>query len=204
MAKSSFKEVLMMDKDSALMEKGRAIQALEPQKAWPFKTGNLIVAFNSGLVGLVSNSFFRRMLMVRHGLVLSSLPMAAIPGITVTLMFPTFITTPILLGDINCPLCASLRAGLMGLTIGAAYPFLMAAPLNASLAVRAKTMEIPQLTKNTSFQTVMDFWMRKMRYFKGQFITMAIFQMISFAYVADRQFQIARTELNMRHPSGST
>ncbi|XP_071477305.1 transmembrane protein 126A-like [Diadema antillarum] len=204
MAKSSFKEVLMVDKDSALMEKGRAIQALEPQKAWPFKTGNIIVAFNSGLVGLVSNSFFRRMLMVRHGLVLSSLPMAAIPGITVTLMYPTFITTPILLGDINCPLCASLRAGLMGLTIGAVYPFLMAAPLNASLAMRAKTMEIPQLTKNTSFQTVMDFWTRKMRYFKGQFITMAIFQMISFAYVADRQFQIARTELNVQHPSGST
>ena len=85
---------------------------------WPFLTGNPLVAFNTGLVGLVSNSFFRRMLMVRQGLILSSLPMAVVPGITITLLYPTLISFPILTGDLNCPLCASMRGGLMGFTLG--------------------------------------------------------------------------------------
>lgn len=184
----------------ALQEQGAAIRALGSQKAWPFLTGNPLVAFNTGLVGLVSNSFFRRMLMVRHGLILTSLPMAAIPGITVTLLYPALISAPILMGDIQCPLCASLRAGVMGLTIGALYPFLMAIPLNSSLAVRYDTLKIPSFPKDkSSFDKALQFWQRKIRYFKGQFISVAIFQTFMFAFVADRQFKLAHSELDVQY-----
>ena len=46
---------------------------------WPFPIGNPLVVFNIGLVGLV------------QGLILSSLPMAVVPGITITitLLYPT-------------------------------------------------------------------------------------------------------------------
>ncbi|XP_030838009.1 transmembrane protein 126A [Strongylocentrotus purpuratus] len=183
---------------AALKEQYDAIKALGGPKAWPFVQGNPLVAFNTGLVGLVSNSFFRRMLMVRKGLVLSSLPMAVIPGITMTLIYPILISNPILVGDLKCPLCASLRAGALGLTLGSIYPFLLAIPLNSALAINYATIEVPMFSKKSSFNEALQFWQRKVRYFKGQFISIAIFQMFLFAFVADRQFRLAHTELDVQ------
>ncbi|XP_054770680.1 transmembrane protein 126A-like [Lytechinus pictus] len=188
---------------AALKEQYDAIRALGSQKAWPFQTGNPLVAFNTGLVGLVSNSFFRRMLMVRRGLFLSSLPMAAIPGITMTLVYPMVISTPILVGDIQCPLCASLRAGALGLTLGSVFPFLLSIPLNSALAISYGTMEVPMFSKKTSFSEALKFWQKKIRYFKGQFISIAIFQTLMFAFVADRQFTLAHTELDVQFVKAS-
>lgn len=84
------------------------------------------------------------------------------------------------------------------LPIGSLYPFLLAIPLNSALAINYATMEVPMFSKKSSFNEALQFWQRKVRYFKGQFISIAIFQMFLFAFVADRQFRLAHTELDVQ------
>ena len=80
---------------------------------------------------------------------------------------------------------------------GSVYPFLLAIPLNSALAVKYGTMEIPLFsTKPSAYQDMFSFWSRKMRYFKSQFITIAIFQTLLFSFVADRQFTVVHKELD--------
>ena len=85
---------------------------------WPFGYGNLVLPLNAGLVGLVGNSFFRRMLKVRQGLILTSLPSALLPALVMTPAWMGFITKPILLGDLQCSICADIRGGLVNFLLG--------------------------------------------------------------------------------------
>ncbi|XP_022095182.1 transmembrane protein 126A-like isoform X2 [Acanthaster planci] len=183
----------------ALNKQLEQLKKLPDSKKWAFGYGSLILSINAGLVGVIGNSFFRRMLMVRKGLFLTSIPSALMPGLLIGPIYMKCVTYPILLNDLNCAVCADIRGGLINFLLGTAYPIFLAAPLSAALAYRYDTVKLPALSyKNFDQRQFVDFWRSKVRYFKGQFITIAIFQTCFGMFIAGSQMQVARQELTRK------
>ncbi|NWI15134.1 T126A protein, partial [Crypturellus soui] len=105
--------------------------------------GSYILAANSSLCGLTANTFFRRTLNITKAAFVSSLPMAVIPFISTAAVYDIFLRQPLFLGDLDCEACAVVRGGLIGAIVGGFYPFLMALPVNASLAARYSSAPLP-------------------------------------------------------------
>lgn len=109
-----------------------------------FIYGPLYLAGNAGLAGLISNSFYRRVLHVRQGPFASSLPMAVLPFLTTYALYNAAVSGPLMQGDLNCPSCALMRGALVGVVGGGVYPILLALPVNLGLASTYKTSPMPE------------------------------------------------------------
>ncbi|XP_033637514.1 transmembrane protein 126A-like [Asterias rubens] len=196
---NSEQEFQLISPDEAMKMQMEQIQELPSGKRWPFDMGPLMLSVNAGLVGVISNSFFRRMLMVRKGLFLTSLPMAIMPALIMTPAWSELISKPILLGNMKCEICADIRGGLINFALGAVYPFFLAGPLSAALAKRYDTVKIPKLSlKKSDQRTLFNFWSGKVRYFKTQFIAITIFQTCFGMYVAGSQIALMRNGLKKK------
>uniref|UniRef100_A0A8C4P5I1 Transmembrane protein 126A n=1 Tax=Dromaius novaehollandiae TaxID=8790 RepID=A0A8C4P5I1_DRONO len=101
------------------------------------------LAGNSSLCGLAANNFFRRTLNITKAPFISALPMAVIPFLSTAAVYEAFLRRPLFLGDLNCEVCAVVRGGLIGAVVGGLYPFLLALPVNASLAARYSSAPLP-------------------------------------------------------------
>ncbi|KGL75752.1 Transmembrane protein 126A [Tinamus guttatus] len=115
--------------------------------------GSYVLAANSSLCGLTANNFFRRTLNITRAAFVSSLPMAVLPFMSTAVVYDVFVRQPLFLGDLNCEACAVVRGGLIGAIVGGFYPFLMALPVNASLAARyvLLTCKDPKCTEAVNF-----------------------------------------------------
>ncbi|XP_038051213.1 transmembrane protein 126A-like [Patiria miniata] len=183
----------------ALEKQLQLVKKLPDSKSWPFGYGPLVLSINAGLVGVIGNSFFRRMLMVRRGLFLTSIPSTLMPALLIAPAYMKFVTHPILLNDLDCAVCAEIRGGLINFLLGAMYPVLLAAPLNAALARRYDTVKVPSMSfKNFDRSHFVKFWRSKIRYFKGQFVTIAIFQTIFGMFIAGSQMRVAKEDLGQK------
>ncbi|NXA37223.1 T126A protein, partial [Eudromia elegans] len=105
--------------------------------------GSYFLAANSSLCGLAANNFFRRALNITKAAFVSSLPMAIIPFMSTAAVYDVFLRQPLFLGDLDCEACTVIRGGLIGAVVGGFYPFLMALPVNASLAARYSSAPLP-------------------------------------------------------------
>nr|XP_013798528.1 PREDICTED: transmembrane protein 126A [Apteryx mantelli mantelli] len=108
-----------------------------------FNHGSYFLAGNSSLCGLAANNFFRRTLNITKARFVSALPMAVIPFLSTAAVYEVFLRQPLLLGDLNCEVCTVVRGGLIGAVVGGLYPFLLALPVNASLAARYSSSPLP-------------------------------------------------------------
>ncbi|XP_071949666.1 transmembrane protein 126A-like [Antedon mediterranea] len=169
------------------------LQKRKDGKGWPFNTGILGISINAGLVGLVSNSYFRRMLKVRKLLLFTSLPMVVIPAISILPMWTMYVAKPIVEGDLSCDICAQMRGAALNVTFGLLYPCFVSIPLVASIALRYKTVDIPKVGFSKEvFLKQMKFWSEKSRFFKSQFISLAFFQFVVGMYIAHKQYVVAQ------------
>ncbi|XP_062423358.1 transmembrane protein 126A [Rhea pennata] len=108
-----------------------------------FNHGSYFLAGNSSICGLTANNFFRRTLNITKAPFISALPMAVIPFLSTAAVYEVFLRQPLFLGDLNCEVCAVVRGGLIGAVVGGLYPFLVALPVNASLAARYSSAPLP-------------------------------------------------------------
>lgn len=185
------KPVTLLDQAVQLPLKER-IKALPPEKRWPLTAGLTAVSLNSAMVGLICNSYFRRMCMLRgKGIILSMLPLVGACGVTSQAVWQVSIVNPLVSGKLlGCPLCAELRGGLVNFSLGALYPLILAAPINGAMAVMYRTIEVPLFSKKATPQEFLQFWVKKLRYFKVQFATIAVFQTLIGMYLAGKQFEV--------------
>ncbi|XP_033122580.1 transmembrane protein 126A-like [Anneissia japonica] len=168
------------------------LQKLENGEGWPYNAGAMAIALNAGLVGLVSNSYFRRMLKVRKLLVFTSLPMAVLPALSITPAWVMLISKPLVEGSLRCDICAQMRGVALNFTFGLIYPSIIAMPLVASIALRHKTVEVPEMKfSKAAINAQMKFWVQKSRFFKSQFISLALFQCVAGMYIAHKQYAVA-------------
>ncbi|XP_006825391.1 transmembrane protein 126A-like [Saccoglossus kowalevskii] len=175
-----------LSETEALQEQWKKINELPNKEAWPFSSGMLALSLNASLSGLVAMSFYRRMMRVTTGVVVSTLPMAVVPFITTAAMWHTFVNIPILLGKIDCPVCVQIRGATLNLAVGAIYPTLLAAPLVASVAIRSKTMEPPHKKGLLGMWK----WYTKMnKHMKVRFLTIAFYQTVLGGYVSTKAYK---------------
>ncbi|XP_077389195.1 transmembrane protein 126A [Festucalex cinctus] len=109
-----------------------------------FMYGPVYLGANGGLAGLVANSLYRRALNVTQAPITSSLSMAVLPFMTTYALYNAAVSSPLLLGDLNCPSCVLMRGALVGVMGGAVYPIILALPVNMALASRYNTAPIPE------------------------------------------------------------
>ncbi|KAI1893511.1 hypothetical protein AGOR_G00124470 [Albula goreensis] len=109
-----------------------------------FTYSPLYLGFNGAFAGLIANSFFRRLLNVTQGRVISSVPMAVVPFLSTMAVYHNAVSEPLLRGDLDCQACTQIRGGMIGAVVGGFYPIVLALPLNASLALRHNTITIQE------------------------------------------------------------
>ncbi|KAL4608713.1 transmembrane protein 126A-like [Arapaima gigas] len=110
-----------------------------------FAYGPAYLGGNAAFAGLIANSLFRRLLHVTQAWVTSSLPMAVLPFLTTLALYNSTVSQPMLSGgDLNCPTCAIVRGGLVGVVAAGIYPVMLALPVNAGLASRYNTSPMPE------------------------------------------------------------
>ncbi|XP_058506177.1 transmembrane protein 126A [Solea solea] len=109
-----------------------------------FMYGPMYLGGNAGLGGMIANSLYRRALNVTQAPIASSLPMTVLPFLTTVAVYNAAVCSPLLSGDLNCPTCAVIRGGLVGLVGAGLYPILLALPVNAGLATRYTTAPMPE------------------------------------------------------------
>ena len=85
---------------------------------WPFEAGDKYLPIYGAFSGLICNSFYRRMLMIRTGQILSAASMATLPALSVKIGWLAFVTTPILAGDLQCAICGEMRGALVNVSCG--------------------------------------------------------------------------------------
>lgn len=109
-----------------------------------FTYGPLYLGGNAGLAGLISNSLYRRVLNVHAGRFASSLPMFVLPFLTTSALYNALVSSPLLVGDLNCPSCSMIRGALIGVVGGGLYPIALALPVNLGLAARYSSAPLPE------------------------------------------------------------
>ncbi|XP_070537909.1 transmembrane protein 126A-like isoform X2 [Ptychodera flava] len=165
----------------------KAISQLPNKEGWPFQTGLVALAANSSFTGLVSLSFYRRMMKVRAGFLLTSIPMAVVPFMTTAMTWHSFLNIPLLMGQINCGVCTQIRGTLLNVVVGAIYPTALAIPLVTSLAIKHKTVEIP---KKQGLVGLLKFYTRMNKHMQTRFMTICLYQAVLGYYIATKEFQV--------------
>ncbi|KAJ8280099.1 hypothetical protein GJAV_G00050520 [Gymnothorax javanicus] len=159
-----------------------------------FTYGPMYLGFNGAFVGLIANSFFRRVLNVTQGWITSSLPMAALPFIANVALFQACVSQPLLSGSLNCKACAEVRGGLVGVVVGGLYPAALALPVNAGLAARYNTTPMPEKG------TTMSFVVKISKPVFRKMIFIFLLQAVSGYYLSSVQYRIYQKLLELPDP----
>ncbi|XP_072035233.1 transmembrane protein 126A-like [Amphiura filiformis] len=183
-------------RSEVINEQTRIVDALPMSKRWPFEAGGTYVPIYAGISGLIVNSFLRRMLMIHSRPLMTALPMALLPGLTMKIGWYGFVTMPVLAGDLNCAICGEMRGGLVSVALGAVYPMIIGLPFFSAVAQGNHKVQVPKLTMAvTNWAKFSQFWTRKLRFFKVQFVSLVIFQAVIGSFVAKKQMDVMETEV---------
>ncbi|KAL2094808.1 hypothetical protein ACEWY4_009527 [Coilia grayii] len=147
-----------------------------------FSYGPMYLGGNAGLAGLVANSFWRRALNVTQGHIVSSLPMATLPFLTTVALYNVAVSSPLIMGDVNCPTCVVTRGFLVGVVGGGVYPLLLALPVSAGLAARYNTAPMPERGN------IMRHWIKVSRPIVKRMAFVFVLQGFFGSYLASRHF----------------
>ncbi|XP_077433443.1 transmembrane protein 126A [Vanacampus margaritifer] len=147
-----------------------------------FIYGPVYLGGNGGLAGLVANSLYRRALNVTQAPITSSLSMAVIPFMTTYTLYNAAVSSPLLLGDLNCPSCVLMRGALVGVVGGTLYPIILALPVNMALASRYNTAPIPEKGN------VLRYWMDLSRPILRKMRAVLVLQALFGTYLSSRHF----------------
>uniref|UniRef100_A0A8C4JI07 Transmembrane protein 126A n=1 Tax=Dromaius novaehollandiae TaxID=8790 RepID=A0A8C4JI07_DRONO len=153
------------------------------------------LAGNSSLCGLAANNFFRRTLNITKAPFISALPMAVIPFLSTAAVYEAFLRRPLFLGDLNCEVCAVVRGGLIGAVVGGLYPFLLALPVNASLAARYSSAPLP------GKENLLRFWHRASQPVFKKMSFGILIQVLTGIYLATKHHGIYLKMLQQIKPS---
>ncbi|XP_025959115.1 transmembrane protein 126A [Dromaius novaehollandiae] len=160
-----------------------------------FNHGAYFLAGNSSLCGLAANNFFRRTLNITKAPFISALPMAVIPFLSTAAVYEAFLRRPLFLGDLNCEVCAVVRGGLIGAVVGGLYPFLLALPVNASLAARYSSAPLP------GKENLLRFWHRASQPVFKKMSFGILIQVLTGIYLATKHHGIYLKMLQQIKPS---
>lgn len=147
-----------------------------------FMYGPTYLAGNSGIAGIMSNSFYRKALNISQGPFASTLPMAVLPFLTTFAMYSAAVSAPLLSGDLNCPSCVLIRGALVGVVGGAVYPVLLALPVNMGLASRYNTAPMPERGN------VLQYWINLTSPIMRRMRAVVVIQALFGAYLGSKQF----------------
>ena len=107
--KQTIKEDLISDIIS------RKIKQLPESERYLLEHRSAYIELNAAFSGLIANGLFRSSLPVTQA---SSLPMALMPFMTVSLSYASFVSLPLSTGDLNCETWAMTRDALVGFGMG--------------------------------------------------------------------------------------
>ncbi|KAM5245950.1 transmembrane protein 126A [Ctenodactylus gundi] len=148
------------------------------------ENGSMYVGLNAAFCGVISNSFFRRILHVTKARIASGLPMAVIPFLTAHASYTSFVTLPLTSGYLNCETCTTTRAGLVGFVFGGLYPVLLAIPVNGGLAARYESALLPKKGN------IISYWIRICKPIFRKMLFPALLQTVFSAYLGSRQYKV--------------
>ncbi|KAI5629236.1 transmembrane protein 126A [Silurus asotus] len=159
-----------------------------------FAYGPVYLGGNAGLAGLIANSLYRRVLNVTQGVFTSGLPMAVLPFLTTVALYNATVSNPLLAGDLDCPTCALLRGGLVGVIGGGIYPILLALPVNAGLAARYSSAPMPEKGNMVRFWTTLSKPIVRKMY------AVLLLQTLFGTYLGSKHFEIYQKMLKLPEP----
>lgn len=148
-----------------------------------YQYGPAYLGANAGLVGLVSNSLYRRALNISQAHFASSLPMAVLPFLTTLALYNAAVSAPLMSGDLNCPSCALVRGALVSVVSGGVYPILLALPVNVGLATRYNTAFMPEKGN------VLRYWIDLSRPILKKMRVVLVLQAFFGTYLGSRHFK---------------
>lgn len=141
------------------------------------------LGITSGLAGLVANILYRRALNITQAIIASSLPMAFFPFMNAAAVYTAAVTGPLSNQDLNCPSCALLRGGMVGVFMGFVHPIILALPLNYCLSTRYETALMPERGH------IVRHWIDVSRPIVIKMRAVALLQALFGIYLASRNFQ---------------
>ncbi|KAM9850051.1 transmembrane protein 126A [Aulostomus maculatus] len=156
-----------------------------------FTYGPIYLAGNASLVGLIANSLYRRALNVREAKFTASMPMAVLPFLGSYTLYAAFVSTPLMGGDLNCPICAPMRGALVGVVSGGLYPILLALPVNLGLASRYSTAPMPE--KGNVVRHLFDLSRPILKKMRAVLLLQAVFG----TYLGNKHFETYRKLISM-------
>ncbi|XP_061755597.1 transmembrane protein 126A [Nerophis ophidion] len=158
--------------------------------------GPLYMGMNSALSGIFTNSLYRRVLNITQGSLASGLPMAVFPFVSTCVFYSAAVTAPLLSGEPQCPGCVLLRGALVGV-VGGLYPFMVALPLNMSLACRFNTAPMPE--KGNRLRFCIDLSRPVMRKAKPALILQVFFSMFLSSRTFESYLKLCEVALGSRN-----
>ncbi|KAK3887658.1 hypothetical protein Pcinc_008243 [Petrolisthes cinctipes] len=93
------------------------------------------------------NAYYRKVVRLRNqAFITTFLPVVILPSLAGSLLHHQFVQRPLLLQEIQCPVCLELRGGMLQMFSGVVYPMLLAPIAAFQYAVRLYTYSMPDIT----------------------------------------------------------
>ncbi|CAK1549262.1 unnamed protein product [Leptosia nina] len=149
---------------------------------WALRHGSTILGGINAMSGILMNYHYRTKLKLgNYGYLSSVIPVSLMPAMLTILFHRYSITTNILLIKETCPLCYELRSSAIQLTLGTAYPLLLAPTGALMLASRYNTHRVPELKKGP--KVLFEFVRKLTKPFSGALTTLSLIQVAASSVV---------------------
>uniref|UniRef100_S4RH49 Transmembrane protein 126A n=1 Tax=Petromyzon marinus TaxID=7757 RepID=S4RH49_PETMA len=147
------------------------------------------MGFNAAFMGLIANSYWRRLLRVKRAAFASSFPLSFLPFLTTTVAYTSLVSAPILRGVVSCTSVAVASGALVGFVVSGVFPVLLTIPPNYRLAVQHRTIELPPQGRQLAF-----LW-RVSKAVRRPHLSFALFQAACCSFMAYTQARAARLDV---------
>ncbi|XP_075910216.1 transmembrane protein 126A-like [Petromyzon marinus] len=154
-----------------------------------FLLGPPAMGFNAAFMGLIANSYWRRLLRVKRAAFASSFPLSFLPFLTTTVAYTSLVSAPILRGENSSTSVAVASGALVGFVVSGVFPVLLTIPPNYRLAVQHRTIELPPQGRQLAF-----LW-RVSKAVRRPHLSFALFQAACCSFMAYTQARAARLDV---------
>ncbi|XP_026732778.1 uncharacterized protein LOC113497427 [Trichoplusia ni] len=146
---------------------------------WALRSASFVLGGLNALCGIMINSHYRNKLKLgSYGFFASALPITIMPGILTAMFHRHLVSTELLLmKNEACPMCYEIRSGAVQLSMGLAYPLILAPASSLMLAQRYSTYRVPDLRLGP--RTIFQFVRKLTRPYNNTLTVMAVAQLVT-------------------------
>ncbi|CAG9785396.1 unnamed protein product [Diatraea saccharalis] len=178
------KDAVRLDEEEAIKYAWEFVGEWKPvSDIWALLYGPGVLGGVNAISGVFINNHFRNKLKLgQYGFFSSVIPVSVIPGILTPLFHRYFVSTNMLLmKNETCPLCYEIRSTAIQLSLGIAYPMILAPTASMMLTHRYATSRIPDLYEGP--KVIFNFIRKLARPFNGTLAFLAGAQAITSAVI---------------------